>query len=317
MAALVDVERFLDRFRRPDGPIDEYIIRLADLQHGLVEISQLFRLGLTPDEIKHRIRIGLLTRIHRGVYAVGRKRIAGRACSKAATLAGSPDALSSHLSGGRLWDLIGFDPTLPEIVVPGSALRSTKDLRVHRMRHMHEDDRAEIDGIPVTSLGLTCLHLCGLFEGRSAERIVIKAARRREFDHEQAAALCARSTGRKGRRLFSAILGRDLTAEMRALSELELRFIEIVRRHGIPLPEINSDVEAMMVDAVWHDRCVVVELDGFEFHKLPTDLRRDNERNRALSLAGYRVIRYTWDDLNKPAKVARELRLLLDLAGRR
>lgn len=177
MAALVDVERFLERFRRPDGPIDEWIVRLADLQHGIVEISQLFRLGLTADEIKHRVATGFMTRLHRGVYAVGRKRVSGRARCKAATLAGSPHGMSSHLSGGSLWEIVGFDPVLPEIVVPGPALRSTKNLRVHRMRRMHEDDRAEIDGIPVTSLELTCLHLCGVFERRSAERIVIKAAK--------------------------------------------------------------------------------------------------------------------------------------------
>lgn len=104
---------------------------------------------------------------------------------------------------------------------------------------------------------------------------------------------------------------------MRALSELELRFIEIVRRNAIPLPEINHDVEALMVDAVWHEQRVAVELDGFEFHKLPSDLRRDNQRNRKLVLAGYRVVRYTWDDLKHPARIASELKLLLGLTTHR
>jgi len=179
---------------------------------------------------------------------------------------------------------------------------------------MHPDDRAEIDCIPVTSLELTCLHMCGLLSRQSADRAVVKAARRKEFSLARATKLCDRSRGRAGLRVFRSIIGRDLTAEVRALSELELRFIEIVRRYSIPMPEINRDVEALMVDAIWHDQRVVVELDGFEFHKLPKDLRRDNERNRKLVLAGYAVIRYVWDDLSSPGNVARELGLLLGLS---
>ena len=63
------------------------------------------------------------------------------------------------------------------------------------------------------------------------------------------------------------------------------------------------------MDAVWHDQRAIVELDGFEFHKLPRDLRNDNARNRRLVLAGYRVIRFVWHDLvADPAGVAAAVR---------
>ena len=70
------------------------------------------------------------------------------------------------------------------------------------------------------------------------------------------------------------------------------------------MPDINRDVEALMVDAVWHDARAIVELDGFEFHKLPRDLRTDNARTRRLVLAGYRVIRFVWDDIVNDSGVA-------------
>ena len=312
MPRLVDVASFLEGFRRPQGPIDGWIVHLADLQLGLVETSQLLRLGLTRAEIQHRVDSGFLVRIHRGVYAVGRRSLSWEARLKAATLAEGESALASHLWGGGLWEIWPKPRGRPEVTVLGAARRTTEGVRVHRMRRRHPDDYAEIGCIPVTSIELTCLHLCGVLTRPSAERAVVKAARLRQFDLQRAIALCDRSGGRAGLGVFRAILGRDLTPELRALSELELRFLEILRRHGLPMPEVNQDAVSYMVDAVWREQRVVVELDGFDFHKLPKDLQRDNRRNRDLVLAGYTVIRYTWADLQDPARIAREIAQLLE-----
>ena len=90
--------------------------------------------------------------------------------------------------------------------------------------------------------------------------------------------------------------------------------MELLRHHNILMPEINHDVEGLMVDAVWHDASAVVELDGYEFHKLPRDRRVDNARTRRLVLAGYRVIRFGWRDLtDDPGETARAVTALLGL----
>lgn len=141
---------------------------------------------------------------------------------------------------------------------------------------------------------------------------MVKAARRAEFDVDEATALCLRSTRRPGSKALLEIIQRDLTAELRALSELELRLVEICRSQRFPMPRVIHDVEAMMVDALWERERLVIELDGFEFHKLPRDLRVDNARGRRLTLAGYRVVRYVWSDLaDQPGRVAAEIAALL------
>jgi very-short-patch-repair endonuclease len=82
----------------------------------------------------------------------------------------------------------------------------------------------------------------------------------------------------------------------------------------LPLPEINQDVERLMVDAVWHDAKAIVELDGYEFHKLPRDQRIDNARTRRLVLAGYSVIRFGWRDVTgDPGATAAAVSALLAL----
>lgn len=303
--------RAIRGFQQPVA--DEHaVVALSDAQRGLITTRQLLAAGVQQDAIERRVRSGRLTRIHSGVFAVGRAKLDPLARWKAATLAGGSQAMLGHLHAGGLWEAWVRPAGVPHIVIPGNGRRGHRGVVVHRMRRFHPDDRAVVKGIPVTSLPLTALHLAGILSRPSFERALVKAARRSEFNLVDAIALADRSQGRPGVRVFRQVIARDLTAELRCLSELELRFIELLRAHGIELPEVNHDVEALMVDAVWHRARVVIELDGFEFHKLPRDLRSDNARNRKLVLAGYRVIRFVWRDLvDDPGGVAATVATLL------
>jgi very-short-patch-repair endonuclease len=315
----VALNRGIRGFRRPRGEIERSIAAAADAQLGLIATEQLLALGLSQDAIERRVVSGRLVPIYRGVFAVGRVRLGNRARWKAATHAvGRGAALLAHLCAGGLWDVWPEPEGQPHVVLPGNGrhnrpARHADGIVVHRMRRMEPSDRGEVDGIPVTSLELTCLHLASVLSRRSFERVVLRAARRPEFRIDEAVALAARSRGRPGISEFRTVVERDLTAELHSLSELESRLVQIVRHHGLPLPEINRDVEALMVDAVWHDARAIVELDGFAFHRLPRDLRNDNARTRKLVLAGYRVIRFVWDDVvGDPAGVADAIRRLIE-----
>ena len=300
--------------QQPLAAIERAIVAIADNQRGLITLHQLLGLGLSPNAVERRVGLGRLTRIHQGVFAVGTARLDARARWKAATLAAGEGALLCWLPAGALWKTWPEPAGQAHLVVRGNGRLGHAEIAMHRMRRMHPDDAAEVDGIPVTSLELTCLHLSALLTQRSFERATIKAARRPEFCLDRAVALADRSRGRPGVRRFREIIARDLAAELHSLSELELRFVELLRHHRLPLPEINQDVERLMVDAVWHDAKAIVELDGFEFHKLPRDLRADNARTRRLVLAGYRVIRFGWRDItNDPDGTARAVHSLLIL----
>ena len=71
------------------------------------------------------------------------------------------------------------------------------------------------------------------------------------------------------------------------------------------------------VDALWSHERLVVELDGYAYHRGRAAFERDRRRDAALVLAGYRVVRIThWRLLNEPSAVAEEVRSLLG-SGRR
>ena len=83
-------------------PPDRVLARLADRQHGVVAVWQC---GLSADVFYDRARSGRLHRIHRGVYAVGHRRLTRKGRWMAALLAHGPQGVLSHRAALALWDL--------------------------------------------------------------------------------------------------------------------------------------------------------------------------------------------------------------------
>ena len=116
---------------------------IADTQRGLITTSQLLALGLSQHAIERRVALGRLTRIHWGVFAVGRASIDIRTRWKAATLACGAGALLSHLCAGGLWAVRPEPTCQPHIVMEGNGRRGHEGIAMHRMRRMDSADRAE------------------------------------------------------------------------------------------------------------------------------------------------------------------------------
>ncbi|MGE5281138.1 MAG: hypothetical protein ACM3N0_02245 [Chloroflexota bacterium] len=62
-------------------------------------------MGLGRDLIRERVRAGRLIELHRGVFALGHRRIGLRGEWMAATLACGPNAYLSHGSAAQLWGI--------------------------------------------------------------------------------------------------------------------------------------------------------------------------------------------------------------------
>jgi very-short-patch-repair endonuclease len=66
------------------------------------------------------------------------------------------------------------------------------------------------------------------------------------------------------------------------------------------------------VDFTWPGTTLVVETDGFAFHAMPTTFAADRRRDQKLTLAGYTVVRLTYDQVvGDPAATARTVSALL------
>jgi very-short-patch-repair endonuclease len=94
-------------------------------------------------------------------------------------------------------------------------------------------------------------------------------------------------------------------------SELEERFLRLCRRHRIPKPEVNARVGPFLVDFLWRDARLIVETDGYRFHRGRQAFEGDRARDAELKLLGNDVLRFTYTQITRePLRVARTLRAL-------
>lgn len=77
----------------------------------------------------------------------------------------------------------------------------------------------------------------------------------------------------------------------RTRSDLERDFLRLCRRHRLPLPEVNVRIGVHLVDFLWRDRMLVVETDGYRYHRGRAAFEDDRGRDLELRARGFEVIR--------------------------
>ena len=102
----------------------------------------------------------------------------------------------------------------------------------------------------------------------------------------------------------------------RTRSDLERDFLRLCRRHRIPAPHVNVRVGPHRVDFLWPDRRLVVETDGYRFHRGRVAFEDDRARDLDLRAQGYDVRRFTYRQVREePSRIAADLRDALGLSS--
>jgi very-short-patch-repair endonuclease len=255
-----------------------------------VSAAQLRELGLSSSAIRRRVAAGRLHRIHRGVYAVGHKRLTFEGRCMAAVLACADGAVASHRAAGALWGILVPSPGPIDVTVPSHGGRERRrGIVIHRSITLAPDQVTRRRNIPLTQPARTLQDL-----RRVLPREQLQKATRRALDLrlDGAAALDAEP---------------DLTR-----SELERIFLRLCRSHSLPSPEVNVRVGEYEVDFLWREPCLVVETDSFSHHGTRAAFESDRARDARLQALGYRVLRFTYRQIqNEPRAVAATLRDLM------
>jgi len=232
-----------ERGRRWHRPLFE----LATKQHGLVTTRQLDGLGYSKSSAAKAAKVGRLRRVHRGVYIVGHERLAWEGRCMAAVLAARP-AVASHLSAGWLWGLLRSRPGTIHVTVP-TPRRAKRSFEVH-FADLPGRDRDFLDDIPVTNLARTLLDLAAMLSPGRLVRALERAEELGHFDLVALEDLLGRSGHHPGIAKLRAALAIYRDRDPAFLrSKLEGRFLELVKRKGLPAPAMNLNVLGYELDA--------------------------------------------------------------------
>ena len=71
-------------------------------------------------------------------------------------------------------------------------------------------------------------------------------------------------------------------------------------------------IDSFLVDFLWRDRRLVVETDGYRYHRGRAAFEDDRERDLKLRSLGYEVVRLSYRQVaDEPERIAQTLRDLL------
>jgi very-short-patch-repair endonuclease len=177
-------------------------------------------------------------------------------------------------------------------IIGGRTGRNRAGIRVHQTAVLDRRDVRRHQRLPVTAPARTLLEIAPGVSDCELERAVDEALSRRLTSRTAIRDMLRRHPGRPGAPRLRA-LAADVRPSTVTRSDAEERLLALVRRAGLPMPECNATLGDYRPDLLWRDQRVIVELDGYPFHRGRSSFEGDRRRDNELRGAGFQTIRVT------------------------
>ena len=189
-------------------------------------------------------------------------------------------------------------------------------LAVHQPRQLPDAELTEVNGLAITTPARTLRDLASILPQQKFGRAFMEADRLQLLE-DQALVDCARHTQwRKGGGAFRDMVQRRNADIGETRSLLEAIVLDLVGRELIQKPQLNRKTHGYRPDFRWSEKGVLVEADGYEFHRGREAFERDVLRANRLKAEGWTVLRFTWRMVTgRPEEVAPTIRRTLAGAG--
>lgn len=301
-------------------PIDRTILDFANAHGGVVTRHFLEQLNLSRGQIEMRVRRHGWKSIGRGAYRVLEARDVRDRLSGA--IAAINASAVSHESAAELH---GFRLLPTGVAVVSAHSRTTHQfdgVLVHRTHDLDPSHLTRVDGLPCTTVARTIVDLAPGVSDRRLGAIVDDLVVRRRVELSEVDVVLA-SIARQGkpgvtrmRRVLTSRWGEDHNASI-----LERRARSLLARSGLPRPvsEFPSPwSDGRRFDDAYPDHRLALEWDGRKYHGQFSAFEADRRRDREALENGWRVLRFTWNDVNnRPQMVIDSVRSLLGEHSRR
>jgi hypothetical protein len=295
--------------------LEERTRRLIRSQHAAISFKQLLALGWTPAQIKSRVRRGEWSREHRGVYIAGDRALLPLARHSAALLSLGSRAVLSHRTAAELWGLIRPEQSAAiHVTLAARSARPRQGVRAHLLARLDRKDLRTRDRLRVTSPARTIIDFAAEAPANELLHAISEAvAHNLTSENELTDALDRLPANHPGAKIIRAILA-DEPDLINTRSVAERCALPLIIAADLPRPLVNAWIEGELVDLSWPEHKLIVEIDGYQWHKSRQAFENDRRRDAKLTAAGFRVIRVTWEQLTQQshmviARIAQALML--------
>jgi len=290
---------------------DRDLLAIAARQQGCVSLEQLRACGLTRHQLAHRVSSGWLERLGPRAFAVGGSPPTWEQQLMAGVLDLGPTALVSHRAAAALHGFDGFGRQPIELTSTRSKRGAAGPWTVHTTRRIDTIDRVRIGDLPATSASRTIVDLAATATVPELERAIDSAVR---DGSSSPAFLARRLRDLRGRGRRGVVPLGELLVDSGGHSDLERRFLALVRQAGLPRPTCQrvfrrDGTTLARVDFSFEPRPVIVEVSGRRGHSTDLERARDAQRRNELQHLGLVVLEFTNDQVRHlPASVIVTLR---------
>jgi very-short-patch-repair endonuclease len=274
--------------------VAENVRRLAQRQGGHATRTQLLAAGVPSRTIDRWIAHRRLIRVYRGVYAVGHLQSNPINAAHAALLAGGPRSALAGVSALVLWGVWRHWPKRFEIVIAEN--RRPSGLIVHHSTTLTHGDVKVVQGLRVTSPARMLLDTAPRLTEDQLAGAINELRFRGLLTLEQLEDVIARNPNHPSVTLLRPHL--EFAQPEPTRSWLEDKFLPLLRRHGLPTPQINVPICGYPVDAYFADHNLIVELDGWRTHGTKYAFVEDRHKDaEILAKKGIPTVRFPHEDV--------------------
>ena len=292
-------------------------------QHGLISRGQARAEGISDDQIRRRLRTGQWVGAARGVYqhAVFPETPLSR------LLAGclACDGLASHRSAAALHDVDGYTLDRIELLVPWKRRPTIRGARLHRTTQMQLAKPVVRKGIPCTWIGRTALDVSSVVSRKQLDHTIDAILRQGllRLSDLYGVLVSHSRQGRTGCGPFRDALEERWNDDRVPLSAWSRMVADLLVEDGLDRPVMEhricdqaGDLVAQ-VDLAYPSRRLAIELDSKRWHLNSVSFERDPRRRNALTVIGWTVLTFTWNDyVERPGQLCATVARLLESADR-
>lgn len=281
--------------------VDAAALRLLRTQHGYGTVRQLYDLGMSKNQIAVRVRKGIFVRRGRGILGIAPPSGTTAADAMLGVLVGGDGAVACRWTAAQLHGIDVPEPERIHVLKLGDPRKSSDArIRLHRTRFLPTSHVTTVHSVPVTTVARTLVDCSTEVDHWRALRMLDSVSATASTWSAIHATAVRLSNGRAGVRAIAEVTAPDGASRMRSV--LERRAADALEAHAVPAGEWNvvvSDARGRIreVDLRFPDARLIVELDGLRYHSRVDARRRDRATDRRLTLAGWRVMRFTWQDV--------------------